>query len=402
VACNQLTKISDPDVVLSSTINDSAGAVLQFNGAVILFATAYPYQVKEAGLITDELSAIGSGVGQTPEDQRIVPPGVASAYPWDKLSAARVNALLAIAALQRYSPQPASNIGALFAYVGFVDTFFAENLCSGTPLAVTTTGSPAFGPTVARPGVLQQAILSFDSAAAYSGGADSIVFLANVGKGRALLDSGDYADAASAVAAVPLNFQYLVQFGGTTSQFNAIYQYAFQFGIIQVSNVEGINGLNFASAGDPRVPINSTSGAALPAADSSLTTPIALANGIEAGLIAAEAQLKAGQISQWSATLNALRATVPGLTPLPADSTTAASASEQLGVMFRERAFWLFLTGHRQGDMLRLISQYGMATESVFPTGLYEGGPNQYGTAVVYQPFNEQQNPNYHGCFSNP
>ena len=67
--------------------------------------------------------------------------------------------------------------------------------------------------------------------------------------------------------------------------------------------------------------------------------------------------------------------------------------------MFRERGFWLFGTGHRHGDLRRLVRQYGLATEAVFPTGLYEGGPSTYGTAVVFIPGNgESSNPNYKGC----
>jgi hypothetical protein len=50
--------------------------------------------------------------------------------------------------------------------------------------------------------------------------------------------------------------------------------------------------------------------------------------------------------------------------------------------MFRERAFWLFLTGHRQGDLRRLIRQYGRNAVQVYPTGAYPGGAT-YGNDVT-------------------
>jgi hypothetical protein len=70
----------------------------------------------------------------------------------------------------------------------------------------------------------------------------------------------------------------------------------------------------------------------------------------------------------------------------------------RVAVMFRERAFWLFGTGHRHGDLRRLVRQYGLPVNSVFPTGPYQGGPAAYGSAVVYPVAGDQYNPNYHGC----
>ena len=68
--------------------------------------------------------------------------------------------------------------------------------------------------------------------------------------------------------------------------------------------------------------------------------------------------------------------------------------------MFRERAFWLFGTGHRIGDLRRLARQYGRASETVFPTGTYFKG-GLYGTDVnIPVPFEERNNPNFHGCLN--
>ncbi|MES3014396.1 MAG: RagB/SusD family nutrient uptake outer membrane protein, partial [Pseudomonadota bacterium] len=77
---------------------------------------------------------------------------------------------------------------------------------------------------------------------------------------------------------------------------------------------------------------------------------VAIVSGQEARLIEAEAQLRAGNTAASLTTLNALRATFAGMTPLT-DAGTEASRVDQL---FRERAFTLFGRGTRTGDMRRL------------------------------------------------
>ena len=66
---------------------------------------------------------------------------------------------------------------------------------------------------------------------------------------------------------------------------------------------------------------------------------------------------------------------------------------------FRERAFWLFSTGHRLGDMRRLIRQYGRGSETVFPTGPFWKAGATYGVDVnIPVPFDEQNNPEFQSC----
>jgi len=68
---------------------------------------------------------------------------------------------------------------------------------------------------------------------------------------------------------------------------------------------------------------------------------------------------------------------------------------EGADVLFRERAFWLYATGHRLGDMRRLIRQYGRDPETVFPTGDYYKGGLTYGEDVnLPLPRREANNPN--------
>ena len=117
---------------------------------------------------------------------------------------------------------------------------------------------------------------------------------------------------------------------------------------------------------------------------------IAIMQGVDARMIEAEAQLKAGNASGALATLNTARAT-KGLAAL-ADAGTAAARVDQF---FRERAFWQYGRGYRTGDLRRLIRQYGRAQSApVFPTGAWHKGGN-YGTDVdMPVPQAEQNNPN--------
>jgi hypothetical protein len=123
--------------------------------------------------------------------------------------------------------------------------------------------------------------------------------------------------------------------------------------------------------------------------------PIPLAGGIEARLIEAEAALQTGDAGTWLSVHNTLRASV-GLAPLADPGTTVA----RLDLHFRERAFWLFLTGHRHGDLRRLVRQYGRDAETVFPSGTWRDGQG-YGAATTMAPgADARNNPNYIGCLN--
>jgi hypothetical protein len=122
-----------------------------------------------------------------------------------------------------------------------------------------------------------------------------------------------------------------------------------------------------------------------------------VADGIEARLIEAEAQLQAGNRSGMTTILNDLRrnAISPSLPNLSTPGSTEA-ATDQL---FSERAFWLYATGHRLGDMRRLIRQYQRPADTVFPVGDYHKGGGIYGEDVNLPiPIEERNNPNSAGC----
>jgi hypothetical protein len=124
-----------------------------------------------------------------------------------------------------------------------------------------------------------------------------------------------------------------------------------------------------------------------------MSSSTVLASGIEARLIEAEAAFQGGSAGQGMQILNALR-TANGLGSL----ADPGSATGRTDLLFRERAFWLYLTGHRLGDMRRLVRQYGRAQATVFPTGEYHKG-GEYGSDVNFPvSSDERNNPNFQNC----
>src|SRR5205085_9052334 len=80
--------------------------------------------------------------------------------------------------------------------------------------------------------------------------------------------------------------------------------------------------------------------------------------------------------------------------------TDPGNTNARVDQLFSERAFWLYLTGHRLGDMRRLVKYYGRNTESVFPTGTYTGAAGgTFDKDVNFPvPVDEQNNPNAQQC----
>jgi hypothetical protein len=301
------------------------------------------------------------------------------------------------------------------ALAAFMYVMFAEDYCNGVPASrVKDDGSFEFGAPQTGTQLLTAAVAKFDSAitvaaAAGAGGATALN-LARIGKGRALLDLGSFAEAAAAVAEVPSSFEYDIQHSETTGrQNNAFYTFNYLERRFTIGEREGGNGLSFVSLNDPRASVflaGSEFGSQYDQGFDGSTTlwftskysqfksPTPLAVGAEARLIEAEAALRTGSVASFLDRLNAARQNAPTYPadagskspdrPSPADLTLAdipASPSGQQDVLFRERALTLFLTGHRVGDLRRLTYQYGRPAESVWPSGAYQfDNPDKQGT----------------------
>jgi hypothetical protein len=103
---------------------------------------------------------------------------------------------------------------------------------------------------------------------------------------------------------------------------------------------------------------------------------------LDARLMSAEVDLRAGNYAAMTAKLNALRATAYPISqlvtynanalPALAVPTTANAAAKQF---FREKAFWTFGRGQRMSDLRRMLRQYGTPygfanDDAVFPSGV--------------------------------
>ncbi|HEV8265814.1 MAG TPA: hypothetical protein VGQ06_12775 [Gemmatimonadales bacterium] len=420
-ACSttEILSVEDPDIINPGAANSPAGARAVYAGALGEFAFAVvgddggtEGQILVSGSFTDEL--INSETFPTRLEYELraidIKNGTLLAV-FRNLQRARVLLEAAARGLEQYSPTPAYRISESFALAGLAYVYAGENYCSGVPFSnpfpAVTYGTPQ---TTVQ--VFTTAIERFDSALAHpdTGAiAATILNLARVGKGRALLNrggSGDDAAAVAAVAAVPLAFVYQTTHTVTTArQRNGIFAFTWQNERFSVADAEGGNGLNFRTAGDPRVQsVRDPIGAGVgfdnstpqwnPLKFPSRTVPTPIATGIEAKLIIAEVLLRAGNAT-WIDTLNFVRANggVAGLAPLMDPGTPTARQD----LLFRERAFWMYLSGHRLGDLRRLMRQYGRTEDAVFPTGVhFKGTP--YGDDVnLPVPFDELNNPNLPG-----
>lgn len=414
-----------------------------------------------SGLLGDELNAgrINTGTSggfntQSIVDGRSMETGDGSddGYEglWRQLHGVRMQAMNTIPALRKYGPgQPKEYTGHAYALWGMAETMLANFFCSGIPLTtIQFEGSFTYAAGSTTQQVYEHALKMFDSSLVYANDSAEVRHLAKVGRGWALLNLERFDEAAAAVADVPTPFVYLNLHSDqvTNSTGTPTFTFATSTHAVgdmgTVSDAEGGNGLPYRSSGDPRTRTTllraaapSSGTAAVYKPDrwmiSSGDTPVIMASGVEARLIEAEAALRAGNAS-WLTILNSLRTdgtfttapsptdpaaedttwgpgegavlftsiggTLPGLAPLEDPGTPEA----RVDLLFRERAYWLFLTGRRHPDMRRLVRQYGRASDDVFPAGPYPAGPvGSYGIDVnAPAPAAELlYNGEYEGCF---
>ena len=425
-ACG-LLDTQQPNIVPEEDLSTPAGAETKRLGAISIFTLAKDGDfnpvaipgsedtfndnsdghVLMSGILSDEFVNPGFIPSRSEVDYRVIQPvtaGLGAFY--QSLHRARAAAEDAAASLQALAEDPDANTGIpeMLSIAGYVYIFLAEDFCSGITVSRIENDQVVFGEQLTTAQVFDTAIVRFNSALAHPSIApgDPIHSLASVGLARALLNQGLFAEAAAAVASVPSSFVYETEHAVTPSNLhNGVFE-AFNNGEFGVEDQEGGNGLNYVSAQDLRVTGDSGLGSDLnteswfPSKYSGFDASVPLADYLEAQLIIAESELQSAAFDPMAQRLNALRAEV-GLDPLgtPGDATAATD------LLFRERAFWLFATGHRLGDMRRLIRQYGRDANAVFPTGDYFKGGLSYGQDVnLPLPLRETNNPNVEGCLN--
>ena len=409
--------IEDPDIINPSNVQSAAGANAVRLGAMARLNSASSggeSLLLLGGLFTDEWINGDSFIGRQEVDQRVIT--VQNSFVTDasrNLHRARLSAQQAIELLAEFAPTaPAWQPAEMFLVQAYIENLTAEHFCNGLVFSTVIEGDEVYGTPMTTTDAFNRALAHADSGLALVTGTtndDNRVRNAlKVVRGRILLNLNRPADAATSVTGVLTTFKYDM-FHALTATSNQVWNLNNLSWRYSVGNSEGTNGVNFATAADPRLPVCVGNDAVCRANGVTRDrrddlgqplhvqlvwplreSPFSITSGMEARMIEAEAQLRAQNTAGALATLNAARATVTGLTPL-VDAGTEPARVDQL---FRERAIWLFGRGYRLGDMRRLVRQYGRTADTVFPVGTWHKGGN-YGTDMNFPvPQAELNNPN--------
>lgn len=454
-ACN--TNVENPDVVKASNVGTAATLPVQFAGAYSDFAIAYvgtglgnqqiDNQAQEGhvlvtGMFSDEFRDADYFTNHIQLDTRTNSRDnfTLDDY-WRIIHRARLSNDNTAAAYAKFDSTNTNRLTVL-ALSGYSYVLLAEAWCGNVPISTTdASGTVHYAPPISTDSLLhiaesrfQQvlALAPIDSAA--TGDVTNIdyeVARANVGLARALLDEGQFTAAATAAANVPDGFTDSIERSNNSpNEQNGIYYYTNQDIRYAATSGKGspvAGTANFAAGlgvglnytidginGDPRIfifPLTITGQTDDGSIDTvqqaypQYTTSVPLASSIESQLIQAEAALQGGLNGAALTHINAARhnwnaiygsrGTIVDLGALPTDSTA-------VDTLFAERAYDLWLTGHRMYDMRRLIRTknmqggYGRTLASVWATGQYwKTGPN-YGNQVSFLiPLEEDNNPMY-------
>jgi starch-binding outer membrane protein, SusD/RagB family len=417
---DRLLDVQDTDVIVPENVEDPNTLPAVRAHAFAEFSVAYGAnpqlgrtgEILNSGLLADEFIHTGTFDTREAIDRRIVVetnPHVQTAFL--DLHRARAAAERAADLFSRHDPG-SEHLAEMYNLAGFTYVMFGENYCSGVPFSrITPDGTIEYGEPETTTQTFNHAVDRFQTALGIAITPDQ-QNLARIGHARALLGLGQYEAAAAAAAAVPTGFEYVIFHSETSSrQNNGVWSFNNSAGRWSVADSEGGNGLPFRSDGniegeafDPRV-ANVYVGAAqrtelrpaehyaqLKYPDRSSSA--VLANGIEARLIEAEAALRPGGagLNDFLALHNELRATV-GLPAFDAAEAALMTQRELEDLHFQERAYWLFLTARRLGDLRRLIWDYGRQQAELFPVGQHHRG-GEYGTHTNFPiPLDEQNNP---------
>lgn len=405
-----LLDVENPDVIDPGKLETSQGAAALYTGALGDFALAHDGGqgsnglfggvVMVSGLFSDEFRFGGTPPEVRQVDLRDV--AVVNSYFRDNFLAfhrsreASERAAQALAAISGTDKR----VGEMYALSGLMTVIIGEHFCSGTPFSSTLGGEVTYGAPLSTDQIMDLALTKLTAGQAATGGDARIANLIAVARGRALLNKAQFAQAAAAVASVPTAFEYTANHSSADARTNNMMKpFIFDFDYLSVSDGEGTNGLNFATANDARVVVDYPGLSRFDGKTphyrllkyNSLDAPVVVASGVEARLIEAEAALKASDNAGWLAKLNVVRAAF-GM----AAATDPGSANARVDLMFRERAFSLFATGHRTGDLRRLVRQYSRTANSVAPTGAYHKDNLTRGTDMSFVvPLSESNNPNY-------
>lgn len=380
-ALDDLLSVDKPVDVPAESLGDPTKAVLLVNGAVGDFECALGSFIVMGGLIGEEYVDATQTADRWPYDRREVQPGdarystfgCAALGTYVPLSTARFTADQALGLLEGWTddqmPQGVNRtrlIATSAAYAGYSYLLMGEMFCSA---AVDQ------GPEMFPPEFFNAAVTRFNraiEAATAVGGAaaDSIRYMALVGRARARVNLGQFAAAAADAALVPAGFvKAATASDASDRRRNRVFAQNNQTDGVTVGpryrnpTVEGVP--------DPRVRAtdsgrNATDGNRmwLQGKYAGLGTPLPIATYDEAQLILAEAALRGGSPTDAVNIINALRAR--SSTPAYTGATDQASV---LALLIEERRRELWLEGQHLYDTIRFNLTLSPTTGSTFSKG---------------------------------
>jgi starch-binding outer membrane protein, SusD/RagB family len=381
-------EVESPSRIPAGNLESSANAQLLLNGAIADFECALGSYIVAGGLIGEELEDATQTSDRYPYDQRILTPGAIRYQTstcqgigtYSPLQSARVSSDNIRRLLEGWTDQEVPDrqrlLAVAAAYEGYSMLLMGEGFCATAFSHFNPDGTITYGAEITSAQALDSAINRFTQsitvAQAVGATADSIRYMALVGRARAKLDRGDLTGARADAVLVPASYEHVASASLTSGRR--------QNRIWSDNGVAGGGSFNTSSSvaapyrnlGDTRVPVQNTGqlagGTRIPIWVQTKyptgSSPTPIATGDEAQLIVAEADIATNPANAL-AIINAFRAKGNETPLLP-----TATAAELKAALINERRRELFLEGQHLGDLIR----YSLPLVPAAGTAYHGGG----------------------------
>ncbi len=394
--CDSFFSVTDPDRLQANRIDPVKDGEVLARSAYQNFAEAYGDVLVYSAWWSDEARVGDTFPTRNEFGRRFIDDtnGTLNSEVWSPLSRA---ASTGEQAVQTFTGANATGLPLVIAAftAGYSAELMAETFCEGSVSSEVSVD----GPRMSKDDLLNLAIERFqmvqDAAASVSGSeAANLAMAAKVGLARAYLFRADNANAASAAAGVPADFEFDVTYVDDPANRGRLGNNVYAFTTGRQSLVVPPEYRALADAGDPRITYDD---AGHLAQDSELEffrqqkfpsygSAVRLASGLEARYIAAEAS---GDMSTQLSLVNERRA-IGGEGPF-----TSTDPQAVLAELMRQKAIDFWLEGQKMGDYRR----NGDLVPWVPPAGsaYYKSGVGDIGTQTCFPvPTTEKDNnPNW-------
>lgn len=358
-----------------------SNAALLVNGLMSDFECGYTRVVTGMGLLGDEIMNAWANAANYDYERRTIT--ASSGYVggcgtaqipsfYTALSTARGMADTTYVELTGWTDQEVPNRAKLLAqaaaYGAYSLVMLGESMCSA---AINV------GPELAPAQLFQEAVLRFDKAVTHATAANDaqLTNFARLGRARAQLNLGQYAQAATDAATIPSTFVQGVSPHATYSRRqNIAYLHITEtfFGTVDPT----YRNLTLEGLPDPRVAVTNTGRVGnvggiqiwTPNKYPTVTSSIPVAKYAEAQLILAETRIAANDLSGAATAINNARNS-GGRTGMPQYSAAGQTQQQVLDQLIEERRREFFLEGHRFWDVRRFNLPLSPAVGTAYPAG---------------------------------